>query len=109
MQKISTTGFEDADLFYSADGLAACKVGEKWGFMNTAGEMVIKAQYEDARSFSYGLAGVKNGEYWSFIDQTGKIVITGEYYDANYFNVNGGCFVKADEFYWQYLVRYYNR
>lgn len=109
MQKVSEIGFEDADLFYSADGLAACKMDGKWGFMNMAGEMVIKAQYEDARSFSYGLAGVKNGEYWSFIDPTGQVVITGEYYDANYFNINGGCFVKTDEFYWQYLVRHYNR
>jgi len=109
MNRISTTGFADADVFYSANGLAACKIGEKWGFVNMAGEVVIAPAYEDARSFSYGLAGVKNGEFWSFINTEGQSAITGEFLDANYFNKAGGCFVKMDESNWQYLVRYYNR
>lgn len=109
MTQLSTTGFDDADVFYTGDGLAACKVGEKWGFMNTSGEIVIKPVYDDARSFSYGLAGVKQGDFWSFINTEGEIVITGEFTDTNYFNNAGGCFVKVDDMFWQYLVRYYNR
>lgn len=108
LNRISDTAFDDADVFMHSNECAAVKVGDKWGYINSKGEIVIKAQYENAKSFSNGLAGIKDGEFWSFIDADNKKVITGEYCDVNYFNVNGYCFVKGNN-YWYYIMRYYNR
>lgn len=108
LKKISDNSFDDADVFMQKDDLLAIKNDGKWGFVDATGKVVIKPQYEDAKSFSNGLAGVKKGEYWSFINSKNQEVITGEFKDANYFNSKGNCFVKNDN-YWYYLSRYYNR
>lgn len=108
LSKLSDTAFDDADTFIHSGEYAAVKIGDKWGFINASGEMVIDAQYEEARSFSNGLAGIKDGEFWSFISTKNEKVITGEYSDVNYFNANGYCFVKGNN-YWYYIMRYYNR
>lgn len=42
--------------------------GEKWGYMDGYGEVVIEPQFDDCRQFSpYGVAPVKRGETWSMI------------------------------------------
>lgn len=108
LNKICNTGFDDVDVFIHSKEYAAVKIGDEWGFIDAKGKTVIKPQYEEARSFSYGLAGVKDGDYWSFINVDNKEAVTGQYSDVNYFNVDGYCFVKGEE-YWQYIMRYYNR
>lgn len=76
------------------DGVFAFKQDDKWGFVNTEGKVVIKPEYDDARSFSNGLAAVcKNGK-WGFITGKNKLVIDYTFDDADYFNENGVCFVK---------------
>lgn len=57
------------------DGLLAVKTGDKWGFVDTTGKVVIKATYEDAGEFSEGLAAVRVNGKWGFIDTKGKMVI----------------------------------
>jgi len=47
----------------------------KYGYVNKAGEIVIKAQFDEARSFSEGLAAVRVGKKWGFIDRAGALVI----------------------------------
>lgn len=88
------------------DGYIAFKEGEKWGFVDTEGKVVIQPQYEDAKSFSNRMGAVKNGEYWSFINPDNKVVIEDEFEDVDYLNGNGVCFVKIDE-YWSNLEFYY--
>ena len=34
-----------------ADGLAPVKIGDKWGYMNHEGTLVISPQYKEARPF----------------------------------------------------------
>jgi hypothetical protein len=77
--------FDDAYRF--SEGLAAVKIGDKWGFIDKTGKLVIPPQFEsisesyenEARSFktfSEGVAGVQVGEKkWGYIDKTGKFVI----------------------------------
>lgn len=108
LNKVSDLAFEDADVFTNKGQMAAVKMNGKWGYVNAKGELMIEAQYEDAKSFSNGLAGVKDGEFWSFINEKNEIAITGQYTGVNYFNANGYCFVKEDG-YWFYLMRYYNK
>lgn len=108
LTKISDAAFDDVDVFIHSDEHAAVKVGDKWGFANAKGELVIKAQYDEAKSFSNGLAGIKDGEFWSFINSQNEKAITGEYVDVNYFNKTGYCFVKGNN-YWYFIMRYYNK
>ena len=42
-----------------SEGLAAVKIGEKWGYINEKGEIVIKPEFDSALRFSQGLAPVK--------------------------------------------------
>ncbi|MDF5711983.1 MAG: WG repeat-containing protein [Nostoc sp. S4] len=45
------------------------------GFINEAGQVVIKQQFQDAQLFYEGLAAVKVGESWGFINHKGEFVI----------------------------------
>ena len=61
------------------DGLARICEDNKYGYLNTKGEIAIKPQYAEATSMHEGLAAVKIGERWGFIDQAGKITIKPQY------------------------------
>lgn len=77
--------FDDAGDF--SEGLAAVKVGEKWGFVNENDETAIRFRFKKAKSFSDGLAPVTiNGRKWGFIDKTGKFVIEPQFTDADSFS-----------------------
>ena len=58
-----------------SEGLAGVKVGGKWGFIDTKGEMVISPQFDEAGKFSEGLAAVFSQCRWGYIDKTGAFVI----------------------------------
>jgi hypothetical protein len=55
---------------------------DHWGFINTEGNLVIKAEYDDAGPFSEGLAAVNKNGKWGFIDKEGKTVIEPVYKSA---------------------------
>ena len=68
---------EEYTLFY--EDLVPVKSGDKWGYMNTAGELAINPQFESAGRFFEGLASVKmNGKY-GYIDNTGNFVINAQW------------------------------
>lgn len=82
-------------------GLARVRRGDKFGFIDRTGKLVIKAQFDDAGSrFQEGLAAVNMGftrnvdpddsawslGKWGFIDRTGKFVIPARLYAAEGFN-----------------------
>lgn len=58
----------------------------KTGFVDAAGEWVIRPRYEDALPFSEGLAAVKEDGKWGFVDTEGKAVLDGLFDEAYYFN-----------------------
>ena len=67
------------ELYPFSEGLAAVKKNEKFGFINTKGELVIPCQYQYAGSFKEGLACVVKDEEdnnISFIDAKGEILHT---------------------------------
>ena len=58
------------------------KVGDKWGYIDKTGEMVINPQFDcpphfnaDAVEFSEGLAPIKISDKWGYTDKTGEMVI----------------------------------
>ncbi len=69
--------------------------GEKWGFQDGDGRVVIEAQFEGVGSFSEGLARVKTGGKWGFIDGLGKMVIEARFEQARIF-IEGQAKVKLD-------------
>ena len=68
------------------NGLAFFKSNNKYGFLNTNGEIVLAPQYDFAQFFGDGLANVCVGEKWGFIDVTGQFVIPPQFDDAGEFS-----------------------
>ena len=85
--------FDEADLF--SEGLARVKIGDKWGFITTAGKELIPIEYEDVHDFSEGVAAVKKNNKWGFVSTTGKLVIPIKYEDVDLFK-EGLARVKID-------------
>lgn len=66
-------------LYYSPnkckEGLFSVTKDDKWGFINSKGEIVVYPQFEFAWDFSEGLAGVQIGKKYGFIDKSGTLAI----------------------------------
>lgn len=87
----------DAVDVVTADGLIAFCSGGLWGFVDTAGTVVIEPAYKQAKSFSNGLAAVFDGTAWGFINKEGKLAIAYSFEDADYFSDQGTCMVRVEE------------
>lgn len=61
------------------------RLGDKFGFVDEAGQFKIAPIFADALPFSDGLAAVKLGALWGFIDTTGRQVIQPGFQAAYYF------------------------
>ena len=55
---------------------SAVKVGDRWGFIDRKGTVVIHVQFTEADSFSGGLAMVRLGEQEAYIDAEGRRIYT---------------------------------
>ena len=102
-KRVSDTAYEDVRPFGS-DGLAAVKVKGLWGFVDTAGSMVMEAKYDDARSFCNGYAAVKTADGWNLINQKEELVVQ-ENFDGAYDVSSGSIFVRRGNS-WS-LLRFY--
>ena len=71
--KLFNKQFEEVCEF--SEGLARVKQNEKWGFINTQGEVVIPCIYDNAWRFFEGLAAVEQNDKWGFINTKGEVVI----------------------------------
>jgi hypothetical protein len=61
-----------------SEGLAAVKIGGKWGYIDQGGSLVIPPKFAGAWFFWEGLASVKLDErspLWGFVDRKGDVVI----------------------------------
>ncbi len=86
-----------ATIFAFSQNLIVKKVGNKFGYENAKGKMVIKPVYDNAKEFSDdGWAEVNVGAteseilglmggYWGVIDESGKIIVPIEYDGVDYF------------------------
>ena len=67
-----------------------------YGYINTAGEVVIPLEFSNANPFSEGLAPVANAKgLWGYIDSKGTWIISPEYDYTDSF-VNGEARVTKD-------------
>ncbi|MDK2956433.1 MAG: hypothetical protein PWQ57_1929 [Desulfovibrionales bacterium] len=67
------------DMADYSEGLAAVKIGDNWGYVNAAGELVIEPQFAVADKFSDGLAAVKFKNKWGVIDTKGAYAVIPHY------------------------------
>jgi hypothetical protein len=76
--------FRSAEPF--SEGLAAVSYdGERFGYMDLLGNLIIEPQFRQAESFSEGLAPVQFGDQYGYIDRTGKFVIDPQFEAAEPF------------------------
>lgn len=57
------------------DGLAKARIGNKFGFINELGEIVIPIRYDYCEEFINGLSVVTINKKWLVINTKGKVVI----------------------------------
>ena len=56
------------------------KVGDKWGFADKSGKMVVEAKYDFVTEFNeHGFAGVKSEDKWGSVNTKGEVVIEPTY------------------------------
>ncbi len=92
-----TPGFSGSLIAQSASlELVPYRLGDRWGYSDRKGQILIGAEYDAAERFSENRAVVaKNGKY-GFIDPSGRVVIPIEYDSAQEFS-NGMALVSKNE------------
>jgi antitoxin component YwqK of YwqJK toxin-antitoxin module len=74
-----------------SDGLAAVKIGGKWGYINENGGVAISPQFQNVRYFSRGISGATtDGSTWYAIDKTGTKVASARVPSASAKSSTGG-------------------
>jgi len=67
------------------EGLAAIRLGDRWGYVDPEGRLTIAPRFEHALAFSEGLARIKIGGRYGYIDQSGRIVVAPRFTKAHSF------------------------
>lgn len=96
-KRIGDLEFDDAKPFIDGEGYAAVCRGDKWGFINSDGELVIDCQYENAESFQNGYAAICEDGLWGYIDIEGNLIIDTQFVSALHFSSSGTAAVKIKE------------
>ncbi|MDO7874356.1 WG repeat-containing protein [Hymenobacter sp. ASUV-10] len=60
--------------------------GEKIGYKNTSGAVVIKPRFDEANAFEHGLATVRIGTKYGMVDSTGREVLPLKFRALSYFH-----------------------
>jgi WD40 repeat protein len=83
-------------------GLSRWKLGDKYGFINKNGDVVIKPEFDLTFNFSEGMAFVEENGKFGFINQTGQMAIEPQFYYAKDFH-NGLARVSYARDGWGYI------
>lgn len=86
-------------------GLALARFGDRRGFVDAAGRVVIKPRFANARHFADGLAAVFDGAAWGYINANGEQVIPYRYPQARDFADGLAPVQDADSDLWGYIDR----
>ena len=73
------------------------QLGDKWGYVDANGQLLIPAQFQAAAQFSNGLAAVKLKGQYGYIDASGTLVIPARYYWAAPFTADGLAAVETSK------------
>lgn len=64
--------FKSKDGACFQDGLLLVKIGDQWGYLNTAGKLAIPAKYDDGNEFNGGVAAVRKEERFFLLNTSGQ-------------------------------------
>jgi WG repeat protein len=70
--------------------------GNRWGFIDRQGQLVVPIRYEDVEAFSEGRARLLLNGKWGFTDPAGQLVIPFTYDDAGDFSEGLACVKVGD-------------
>jgi hypothetical protein len=117
-KKIATPGDYGPKSNSFSEGLVPISIGDKWGFMDQTGKLMIAPQFEDAEDFSEGLAPVKvrtadtvwcpadaagdrsgSTMMYGYVDKSGKLVIPAVFNSAAPFSEGVAAVTKCDQAY----------
>ena len=90
---------------FGSDGYAPVKKGERWGFINVMGELVVPYRWKDVSHFCFpeGLCAVQDDQdLWGFINVEGEVILPCQWKDCRDFR-NGECAVKDAKDIWTYI------
>lgn len=62
------------------------KVGQKYGYIDKTGKIVIEPKFPMALNFSDGMALIVENDLYGYIDHAGKIIVEPQYEDAQSFS-----------------------
>lgn len=65
------------------DGIAFIRQGDKVGFMDNKGKIILEPTYKDIKSFYKGWAKFSENEKWGLLSKDGKVFIPAEYDEIN--------------------------
>ena len=80
----SNLPYDDIDNFH--EGLARVRIGDRYGFIDTLGNLKIPMSDDNYDFFSEGLCMVKRAGRFGYMDMTGKIVIPCRFTYAEHFS-----------------------
>jgi len=85
--KFKTDQKDCAAVWGSFDGgLSRWKIGDKFGYINKAGEIVIKPEFDLTYNFSEGMAFVVKDEKYGFVNETAQMIVQPQFYYAKDFH-----------------------
>ncbi len=71
--------------------------GQKWGFIDARGEVVIAPQFEAAREFRGSLAPAMKGSRWGFVNRSGAWVVPPSYSNVGDFREGLAAVVQGEQ------------
>ena len=84
----------DSNLF--SDGLAPVELGNKWGYINRKGKLIIPFEYDSVEDFRKGVAVVTKADKKGLIDKKGKIIVEFGIYDS--FEIMDSGFISVSKY-----------
>lgn len=83
--------------------------GEKYGYVDKNGKVILDFVYDYAKEFSCGLAYVKKDEKSAFIDKSGNVIIdlkasNFDILESTRYGIDGEDYFRSDKFYDGYAV-----
>ncbi|MCB9196817.1 MAG: WG repeat-containing protein [Flavobacteriales bacterium] len=94
-----------AAIFGCAQDLIPKKMDGKWGYINKAGDWIIKPKYDEAKDFKEDLAPVKSKGKWGFLFESGKWAIKPQFADVTNFSEGkaGAVSLKSSNGLWGFI------
>ena len=89
---IDETGYEVVPVIYDRldtsfrEGLAPACLNDRWGYVDTAGRLVIGPWFDKVDQFSEGLAAVEQADKWGYIARSGRFVVEPQFDFAEWFH-----------------------